>query len=104
MSERDDNESWTDDFALGEGTFFHARYTIRLSVHQTEETYYDYQELFPRSDAKGTRRYFHARPYLLLPDLTVRVNLDVRPREGVVGEQLQSLGYQVTLIRTKPAA
>jgi hypothetical protein len=86
MSERDQDEYWNADFALGEGLFYNERYAIRLSLHQAEETYYGRQEIFPLSESKGGRRYFHAKPYILLPDLTVRINLHDRPRGEVVGE------------------
>ena len=76
---------WTADLPLGEATFYQRRYPLRLALHQSEERHFHHQELFPLKDPRGSRLYFHAKPYILLPDVTVRVRLFEQPREGVIG-------------------
>jgi len=77
---------WTEDLPLGEGQFYRHSYPLRLALHQSSERYYHRQELFPLQEANGTRQYFHAKPYILLPDVTIQVRLFEQPREGVIGD------------------
>lgn len=89
MPERDIPERepfWNGDSLLGEGQLYDHLYPLRLSFQQSTERYYHRQELFPLQDTSGTRQYFHAKPYILLPNVTIRVRLYDQPREGVIGE------------------
>jgi hypothetical protein len=78
--ERDRDPYWTADLAVGEGTFYQQSHLIRLQLHQSEEHYYHREELFPLKSPSGTRLYFHAKPYLALPDVRIGVTW-----EGGVG-------------------
>lgn len=89
MSERtprppEDDPSWTDDLLLGEAVLLGERRAIRLRLHQAQERYHrrDGAELVPLSEATGERLYVHAKPYLLVPDITLAVELSPRPRSA----------------------
>ncbi len=41
---------------------------IRLKLHRSQERYYHKEELFPLSSRTGERIYFHAKPYILIPE------------------------------------
>jgi len=62
-------------------------YSLRLKLHEAEERIRDHEELFPVTQRTGTRRYFHAKPYVLEPEITLTVGLSptVRP-DGAIGE------------------
>ena len=84
MTERD--EYWQEDLELGDGHFYQDAYTIRLLLHQDTERYLGRDELFPLTQRTGERLYFHAKPYILLPDITLRVGLYSEPRGNGIGE------------------
>src|SRR3712207_6761266 len=72
---------WTHNTILGEGLIDGEQSLIRLRLHRSDERYYDKRdELFklaaPRS---GTRIYFHAKPYILIPDMTMTFALSPTP-------------------------
>src|SRR6266511_4111355 len=48
---------------------------IRLQLHRSGERYFNAHEYFPLSERSGKRIYFHAKPYILIPDITLTVAL-----------------------------
>lgn len=64
---------------------------IRLKLHQSEERFTRHEELFPLTQHTGTRSYFHAKPYILVPDIRLTVGLFPQPRpDGAIGEVVSS--------------
>lgn len=88
MTEREGpiDDYWTEDFPLGEGRFYRQPHAVRLAFHQSEERYSNRREFFPLDAPQGSRMYFHAKPYLSLPDIRINVRLYDQPREGAIGE------------------
>jgi hypothetical protein len=71
---------WTHSVILGEGEVERHKSLIRLHVHRSEERYEDSVEnLFPISSHRGNRTYFHAKPYILIPNITLTIEL-TRPK------------------------
>jgi hypothetical protein len=72
---------------LGEGEVQGQQSLIRLHLHRSEEPYYHSEELFPISShlrgehpPRGAKRtYFHAKPYMLIPRITLTIGL-TRPK------------------------
>lgn len=64
---------------------------IRMKLHQAEEPIFRHEELFPLAQHTGTRTYFHAKPYVLVPDITLTVALspDAQP-DGAIGRVTKS--------------
>ena len=84
---------WTDDVLLGEIALPQETSLVRLRLHESEETYHgrNIAELVRLSQPTGTRRYAHARPYVLEPDITLTVGFFPTPRDtGAVGEVVDS--------------
>src|SRR3712207_527569 len=84
---------WTHHELLGEGHVERENVLIRLRLHRSEERYYDKRdELFelpsPRS---GTRIYFHAKPYILILDMTLTFAAYPKPAPGgALGEVIST--------------
>jgi hypothetical protein len=78
---------WTDTLILGEGDVEKQKSLIRLHLHRSEEPFYHHEELFPISShrrgerpPRGAKRiYFHAKPYILIPKMTLTIGL-TRPK------------------------
>lgn len=61
-------------------------YGLRLKLHESEERFRGHTELFPLRERTGTRRYFHAKPYVLEPEITLTVDLSPAHRpDGAIG-------------------
>jgi hypothetical protein len=61
-------------------------------MHRSEETYeYSIENLFPISARRGNRIYFHAKPYILIPQMTLTIGL-TRPKtdSGEIGRVIGS--------------
>jgi hypothetical protein len=72
----DTDPYWTHNLILGEGVVERHKSLIRLHMHRSEETYeHGIQELFPFTVRRGTRTYFHAKPYILIPQMTLTIGL-----------------------------
>ena len=84
MIEHDDY--WQHDLAIGEARFWRDEYTVRLKVHEGTETHDGHLDLLPDRSYTGEKLYFHAKPYILLPDISLTVGLYDRPRGQDVGE------------------
>jgi hypothetical protein len=95
---------WTHNLVIGEGDIEGHRSLIRLHTHQSEEPYYHHEELFPitshRSEERpprGAKRiYFHAKPFILIPQMTITVGLtrpkaDSREIGRVIGSDVTKL-------------
>jgi hypothetical protein len=80
---------WQHDFAVDVGAIEdHPAFGIRFKAHESEERYYrgEGDELVPLTVSRGTRRYFHGKPYQLEPDYHLTVALHpVPPPTGEVG-------------------
>ena len=84
---KEHEEYWQKDEAVGEGQVGDERFSIRMRLHTSEERYDGGVTLIPLSQSKGWRTYLHARPYILVPEITVQVGLYVRggyriPKKG----------------------
>ncbi len=82
---------WQHDLAIGEACIQRDAHTIRLRVHHSEERYRKHNELFPLLHKTGVRDYVHAKPYILVPDITLTVDLYPQPKPSdAVGEVVSS--------------
>jgi hypothetical protein len=67
---------WTHNLVIGEGDIQGHKSLIRLHLHQSEEPTYHEESLFPIDIKRGdTRTYFHAKPYILIPRMTLTMGL-----------------------------
>jgi hypothetical protein len=67
---------WTHNLVIGEGDIQGHKSLIRLHIHRSEERAYHSESLFPITTKRGdTRTYFHAKPYILIPQMTLTVRL-----------------------------
>lgn len=63
------------DELLGDVVLGGEPYGLRLKLHEGDERFREREELFPLKQRTGTRRYFHAKPYVLEPEITLTVDL-----------------------------
>lgn len=71
---------WTHSLIIGEGNIEKQKSLIRLHIHQSEEKAYHEESLFPIAIKRGdTKLYFHAKPYILIPLMTLTIGL-TRPK------------------------
>jgi hypothetical protein len=76
----DTDPYWTHNVLLGEGEVEKHKSLIRLHLHRSEERAYHEESLFPISVKRGDPKiYFHAKPYILIPRMTLTVGL-TRPK------------------------
>jgi hypothetical protein len=67
---------WTHNLVIGEGDIERHKSLIRLHIHQSEEKAYHEESLFPIAIKRGgTKIYFHAKPYILIPQMTLTIGL-----------------------------
>jgi hypothetical protein len=81
MKQTGDTDSyWTHNVILGEGDVERHKSLIKLHLHQSEEPFpissYRRGERPPRG---AKRIYFHAKPYILIPNITLTIGL-TRPK------------------------
>lgn len=83
---------WQEDLAIGEGRFSGELSTIRLQLHTAEERRASHQEIVPIPHKPGqriARTYVHARPYILVPEITLTIGTFAEPTEaGAIGKVL----------------
>ncbi len=61
---------------LGEGDVQGHKSLIRLRLHRSEERAYHSESLFPiATKPREKRTYFHAKPYILIPQMTLTIGL-----------------------------
>ncbi len=89
------DDFWTHDHQLGEGVFYRQPHTIRLKLHRATERYSlsDDEEIIPVPTKRGERLYFLAKPYILVPDITVRIKVypyQTESDQGAIGEVASS--------------
>jgi hypothetical protein len=89
------DDFWTHDHQIGEAVFYRQPHTIRLKLHQAAERFDQVgdPEIIPLKHRRGERLYFLAKPYILVPDITVRINLYPHPTasdQGAIGEVADS--------------
>jgi hypothetical protein len=71
---------WTHNLVIGEGDVQGQNSLIRLHLHRSEERAYHDESLFPITVKRGdTKTYFHAKPYILIPRMTLSIGL-TRPK------------------------
>jgi hypothetical protein len=71
---------WTHNLIIGEGDIQGHKSLIRLHLHRSEERTYHEESLFPIAVKRGDPKiYFHAKPYILIPRMTLTVGL-TRPK------------------------
>jgi hypothetical protein len=101
------NSYWTHNPVIGEGDIQGHNFLIRLHLHRSIEPYYHHEELFPiASHRRGERlphgakrTYFHAKPFILLPQMTLTIGL-TRPKVDsseigrVIGSDVKHLQEQ----------
>ncbi len=69
--EQERDPYWQEDVAIGEAALFRGEtYAVRMRLHTTTERYAGRRELVPLSHPVGERVYVHAKPYILVPDVT----------------------------------
>src|SRR4051812_4662484 len=63
---------------------------IRLKLHRSDARIFHHKEdLFPIPLQKGTRSYFHAKPYILIPRIILTVALGKQQKQrSKFGEQI----------------
>ena len=75
------------DALIGDAVLRGEPYGLRLKLHEAEERFRNHEELFPLTQRTGTRRSFHAKPYVLEPEITLTAGLSSIPRPaGAIGE------------------
>jgi hypothetical protein len=76
LQPQDTDPYWTHNHLIGEQVVERHKSLIRLHLRRSEETYKDsIENLFPISARQGKRTYFHATPYILIPQMTVTIGL-----------------------------
>ncbi|HSH81135.1 MAG TPA: hypothetical protein VLA19_21585 [Herpetosiphonaceae bacterium] len=73
---------WQDDLAIGEVQLWEEARTLRLKLHQSEERFARSRELIPLTQRGGRCLYVHARPYVLVPSITLTLDLAPGPPPG----------------------
>jgi len=78
-------EFWQHDFIVGEAFVpeFKERKLVRMRAHESEERFY--KEKYYPVKGPGTRFYVAARPYVLIPEVHIEIELYPRPRGLEVG-------------------
>jgi hypothetical protein len=85
--ERQPTPYWQEDVAIGDGRFFRGEdFNIRMRLHTATERTSRRHEIVPLSDAVRERVAVHAKPYILVHDVTVTVGLYQQPdQRGAIG-------------------
>jgi hypothetical protein len=82
---------WNSNKVIGEGEIEGKSSLIRLRVHRSPEQYFDGDSLIKLSNRKGARIYFHAKPYILIPDMTLTIATYPQPApDGAICEVISS--------------
>src|SRR5919106_139986 len=91
---------WRHNVILGEGVVEKHKSLIRLHLHRSEERAYHGESLFPIAVKRGdTKIYFHAKPYILIPRMTLTIGL-TRPKADS-GEIGKVIGSDVTKLQER---
>ncbi len=85
----DTDPYWNHDTEIGTATIDGEAYGIRVRLHESPERYTESSELVPIT-RRGERIYYHARPYILLPDIRLTVELTRPEPTGAIGQVLSS--------------
>jgi hypothetical protein len=82
---------WQADVEVGEVSFQGKPTPVHLRVHESHERYSHRTDLIPLHQSHGTRTYIHARPYILVPHITLTAELFAAPApDGAIGEVIAS--------------
>lgn len=99
MTEREQPESeteyWNVDEQIAEVTLWRGEhYGLRLKAHVADEIYRHQaqsDEIIPLKHHSGVQTYVQAKPYVLVPDVTLTIGLHDRPDpSGAIGEVTSS--------------
>jgi hypothetical protein len=91
---------WTHNPVIGEGDVQGQKSLIRLHLHRSEETAAHRESLFPIATKHGDKRtYFHAKPYILIPRITLIIGL-TKPKVDS-GEIGRVIGSDVTKLQER---
>jgi hypothetical protein len=85
----EERQFWSHDVAFAEGDFFGEPFTIRGRVHIGDEMYRGRNdaEIVGLNQPQGRRHYVLSHAYILVPDISLEVDLDVEPgNSGGLGE------------------
>jgi len=89
--EADITPYWQADVEIGEASFQGRPTPVYLRVHESHEHYSHRTDLIPLHHPYGTRTYIHARPYILIPHITLTAELFAAPTpDGAMGEVVAS--------------
>jgi len=69
----DEDPYWNRHVVLGEEAVYGRRQQIRMRLHRSEERFAGGDDHIPLTQRSGERTYFHAKPYILIPDITMTV-------------------------------
>jgi len=77
MREREPAETpyWQFDWPIGNAPILGRRQPVSLRVHIADEAFSRRSDLLTLSQWRGTRTYIHAHPYILIPEITVTMQL-----------------------------
>lgn len=85
--EQDTTSYWQTEVEIGEAPFQGRPTRLHLRVHSGDEQYHHTADLVTLSQPRGMRAYFHARPYILIPHITLTAEFFTAPaRDGAIGE------------------
>lgn len=79
---KEHDDYWQIDEAIDDGS-------IRLKVHY-EDDQYSGGEIVPLKEKRGIRTYYHAKPYILIPRITLALGLHPEPKGQEIGKVLDS--------------
>jgi hypothetical protein len=82
---------WGRDTEIGSAIIDGEPYGLRLKLHESREPYTESHEIVPVA-RRGERTYYHARPYILLPDIRLTATLTGGTPEGPIG-RVRDSGY-----------
>jgi len=89
-----EDEYWTADEQIGAVRLWRGEpYSLRLKAHIQDELYRQgkTEEIIPLRHQQGVRTYLQAKPYVLVPEITLGVQLSPRPDpRGAIGEVASS--------------
>ncbi len=93
MAEREQDMApyWQEDILVGEAQVQRNPHAIRMRIHTSDEPYSWDETIYKLDHVGGTRDYVMAKPYILVPEITLTIATHPRPsQEGAIGEILES--------------
>src|SRR5713101_2192711 len=82
---------WQEDILVGEAQVQREPHAIRMRIHTGEERYSNGESIYKLQHSRGTQDYVMAKPYILVPDITLTIATYPQPStEGAIGEVMGS--------------